>query len=153
MSKHAGLILVGALGALFAFAPGCDSDGGGGNGGSGGTAGTGGTGGTGGPLCVTPGSTVTLPSEISSDATLTSDCTYRLSDKTYVTGGTTTIEPGTRIIGDPAAALVVTRDAMIDAEGTEAEPIVFTSSAPEGARAPQRLGRNRPAGKRGAQLG
>jgi len=140
MRKHAGLVLFGALGALFAFAPGCDSDGGGGNGGSGGTAGTGGTGGTGGPLCVTPGSTVTLPSEISSDATLTSDCTYRLTDKTYVTGGTTTIEPGTRIIGDPAAALVVTRDGMIDAEGTEAEPIVFTSSAPEGARAPQDWG-------------
>jgi hypothetical protein len=141
MRKHAGLIYVGALCALFAFAPGCDSDeGNGGTGATGGTGGSGGTGGNGGPLCVTPGSTVTLPSEISSDTTLTSDCTYRLSDKVYVRSGTLTIEASTKIIGDPEAALIITRDAMIDAEGTETEPIVFTSSAPEGARQPKDWG-------------
>lgn len=38
-----------------------------------------------------------------------------------------TIVPGTRIVGQPSSAVVVTRGARIVADGTRAQPIVFTS--------------------------
>ncbi|GAB2764049.1 hypothetical protein GCM10027275_01390 [Rhabdobacter roseus] len=52
--------------------------------------------------------------------------------------GTLTIQPGTLIIGDRAskATLVVQRGSKIIAEGTAAEPIVFTSERPVGEREP-----------------
>jgi hypothetical protein len=127
MSKYIGLVL---LGASFALGAGCGSDGG-----------TGGTGGTGGGVrCATPGDTVTLPTEIGQDVTLTSDCTYRVAQTVYVTGGTLTIEAGTKIIGDNAAGLIVTRNGLIDAQGSVSAPIVFTSSAPVGTRQPGNWG-------------
>ena len=44
------------------------------------------------------------------------------------------IEPGVTVLGGPGAALIVTRGASIQARGTPAEPIVFTSAQPVGER-------------------
>lgn len=71
--------------------------------------------------------------KIDTDVTLQSGQSYRISGYTYVTNGATlTIEPGVTVYADEgegssAAVLVVTRGSMIDAQGTAAEPIVFTS--------------------------
>jgi len=127
MKKYIGLALMGAMVALGAGCGSTDS-------GPGGSGGSGGTGGGSGSLCGTAGDTVTLPTEIGGDVTLTADCTYRVSQTVYVTGGTTTIEAGTTLIGDQAAGFVITRNGRIDAQVTSGAPIVFTSSAPVGAR-------------------
>ncbi|MGB8332613.1 MAG: hypothetical protein WCE62_20990, partial [Polyangiales bacterium] len=127
MTKYVGLTLVGVM---LAIGAGCGDD----------SSGTGGTGGGGGGLCATAGETVTLPTDISEDLTLTSDCTYRIAQTVFVTGGTLTIEEGTRLIGDNAAGLIVTRGGMIDAQGSASAPIVFTSSAPVGSRQPGNWG-------------
>jgi hypothetical protein len=78
---------------------------------------------------------------ISSNQTWTKDKTYRLRGYVYVTNGATiTIEPGTKIVSnkDSAGVLVIYRGAKIMAQGTAAEPIVFTSN--EGTPAPGDLG-------------
>lgn len=78
---------------------------------------------------------VTISGTISSDATWTKDKIYRLAGRVLVSGGATlTIEPGTIIKADPgsgasATALVITREGMINAQGTATEPIIFTSLA------------------------
>lgn len=46
-----------------------------------------------------------------------------------------TIKQDTTIVGTPGSMLVVTRDARIEAVGTESAPIVFTSAKPPGTRA------------------
>ncbi len=54
-------------------------------------------------------------------------------------GATLTIDPGTRIVGDtltPGSALFVLRGGRIIADGSAAEPIVFTSARADGNRAP-----------------
>lgn len=81
--------------------------------------------------------TVVLPTVIAADRTLTSDTLYILDGKTYVDSGVTlTINAGGRVEGrnrkvgnnnDSASALIITRGAKLFAEGTETEPIVFTS--------------------------
>src|SRR6478609_4942252 len=66
---------------------------------------------------------------IKTSQTWTKDKTYHLRGYVYVTDGATlTIEPGTKILSnkDSAGALVIYRDATINAEGTASEPIVFT---------------------------
>jgi hypothetical protein len=81
-----------------------------------------------------PGDTATkvdVRGTISSDQRWTKNKTYRLRGYVYVTNGATlTIEPGTRIVSsrDSAGVLVIYRTAKIMAEGTAAEPIVFTSN-------------------------
>ncbi len=60
----------------------------------------------------------------------TADHTYTLKGYVFVTGGTLTIDPGTKILGDNGSALTITRNAKIDAVGTADKPIVFTSSSP-----------------------
>ncbi|MDT3404513.1 hypothetical protein [Mucilaginibacter terrae] len=79
---------------------------------------------------VVPGST-TLTGAITSSVTLTKDKVWTLEGFVYVTGANTTltIQPGTKIISKRANAgvLVITRGAKIQARGTAAEPIVFTS--------------------------
>lgn len=127
MRKYTELAL---LSAIVVLGAGCGSS----DGGSGGSGGTGGSRGGAGSLCATPGDTVTLPTEIDADLTLTSDCRYRVAQSVFVTAGTTTIEAGTTILGDQAAGFIVTRDGRIDAQGTSSAPIVFTSSAPVGSR-------------------
>jgi len=60
---------------------------------------------------------------------------YFLEGIVYVGGDAKlTIEPGTKILGRPGSALVIARDATIDAKGTASKPIVFTSAQPEGSR-------------------
>ena len=77
---------------------------------------------------------------ITANTTWTKDNVYILKDKVFVTNGATlTIEPGTRIYStldlglagtadDQFGALVITRGSKINANGTAAEPIVFTTS-------------------------
>ncbi|MGE8514036.1 MAG: hypothetical protein ACN6N7_15160, partial [Chryseobacterium culicis] len=58
---------------------------------------------------------------------------YKLRGLVYVTNGATlTIEPGTKIVGeaDKNGALIITRGSKIMAEGTAANPIIFTSEKP-----------------------
>ncbi|MDP3274477.1 MAG: hypothetical protein Q8Q09_04730 [Deltaproteobacteria bacterium] len=66
------------------------------------------------------------------------DCsrTWRLTGLTFVRAGATlTITPGTRIVGlGMGAAVVITRGARLDAQGTRSQPIVFTSANPVGMR-------------------
>jgi hypothetical protein len=66
---------------------------------------------------------------------LSNDTTYILTglyaiDSTYVLA----IEPGTVIMGDTAATLIVSRGSKIYANGTVSSPIVFTSMKPVGQR-------------------
>ena len=72
-----------------------------------------------------------LTGVINKDTYLNSDTTYRLEGIVYVTNNATlTIEPGTVIRGDEmtCGTLVITKGAKIKAEGTEKNPIVFTSN-------------------------
>jgi hypothetical protein len=92
----------------------------------------GGTGGGGGGAM---SGAVDVTADITSNTTWTRSTVYTLKTLIYVTSGATlTIEPGTIIRGDRTAALVVTRDGRLVAQGTATEPIVFTSSTPAGQR-------------------
>jgi hypothetical protein len=76
---------------------------------------------------------------LAANKTLTSDRTWVLKGYVYVPNGITlTIQPGTRIISDVAdkAALCIERGGKIEANGTQAQPIVFTSGKAAGQRAP-----------------
>ncbi len=81
----------------------------------------------------TPSNDVTQ--NITQDTTWTADKVYTLKGYIFVESGTLTIEPGTKIQGQEGSALVVTRNAKINAVGTADKPIVFTSSRAEGERA------------------
>lgn len=62
-------------------------------------------------------------------------CDHTLSGIVSVKGGVTlTIEPGVTIKGTTGSALVIGKGSQLVAEGTADEPIVFTSSQPEGSR-------------------
>ncbi len=111
--------------------------------GTGGSSGTGGTGG--GEPCDPSVKEVDVEDDITTDTTW--DCgTYLLKQIVYVTDGATlTIEPGVQVLGDytivpDISALIVARGSKLEAEGTEEEPIVFSSSAPVGSRAPAQWG-------------
>ncbi|SHL81124.1 hypothetical protein SAMN05444266_10569 [Chitinophaga jiangningensis] len=92
-------------------------------------------------LAGTPGTCPdsTISGVITSDIYLQSCRIYTLSGLVYVTNGAKiTIEKGTRILGavgdhqvggTPGGGLVITRGSKIIAEGTAAEPIVFTSAS------------------------
>ncbi|SIT29014.1 hypothetical protein SAMN05421788_108196 [Filimonas lacunae] len=78
---------------------------------------------------------VTLSGAITANRTLSQDTTYLIDGKVFVAGGATlTIQPGTLLKGVSkasaldASALVVTRGAKIDAQGTADAPIIFTSN-------------------------
>lgn len=76
-------------------------------------------------------SQVVVNGDIATNTTWTKNNTYLLSGFVYVTNGATlTIEPGTVIKGEKASkgSLIVTRGCKIVANGTSAEPIVFTSA-------------------------
>ncbi len=88
---------------------------------------------------VYPATTVTVaPGDITTNTTWTKNNVYLLGDGyIYVTGGATlTIEAGTTIRGTGKATIIICRGAKINAQGTLAEPIVFTSSKAAGLRAP-----------------
>lgn len=81
------------------------------------------------------GQTITLQGRISADTLLRKQNTYILKGLVYmVNNATMTIEPGTVIKGSysgtDVAALIITRGAKIQANGTATDPIVFTSASP-----------------------
>ena len=85
---------------------------------------------------VCPPNTRCVAGEISASETWTSDQPVLLQDKVFVTSGAIlTIDPGTTIQGDDGSALIIANGGQIAAIGTEDNPIVFTSSKPEGMRA------------------
>ena len=72
-----------------------------------------------------------------STQTLTKDKKYLLKGQVFVRSGQTlTIEPGTVIFGDKATkgTLIIDRGGKMIADGTQSEPIVFTSALPAGQR-------------------
>lgn len=76
-------------------------------------------------------STAQVRGIITTDQHWTKNKTYRLRGYVYVTNNATlTIDPGTKIVSnkDSAGVLVIYRTAKIMAQGTAAEPIVFTSN-------------------------
>jgi PKD repeat protein len=80
---------------------------------------------------------ITVTGDVTTNTTWTKNNIYMLTGGfVYVTSNATlTIEPGTLIKGN-ASTLVITRGAKIIADGTQTEPIVFTSFQPAGGRAP-----------------
>lgn len=81
-----------------------------------------------------------LAGDITANRTLFAETTYTIKGFVHVADGATlTIQPGTRIEGDfatPGSSLFILRGARINAVGTATQPIVFTSSRPDGSRAP-----------------
>jgi hypothetical protein len=84
--------------------------------------------------------TADITTDITANRTFFPETTYTLKGFIHVTNGATlTIRPGTKILGDfttPGSSLFIMRGARIDAQGTAAQPIVFTSSRPAGSRQP-----------------
>ena len=82
----------------------------------------------------------TLTGNITASRILYKDTTYTLSGFVKVqSGATLTIQAGTRMLGDttvPGSSLWILRGARIDAQGTAAAPIVFTSARSAGNRKP-----------------
>jgi hypothetical protein len=79
------------------------------------------------------GDEITVSGSIEEDQTWTKDKVYILDGKVVVDGGATlTIEAGTVVKGaqgqqTQASALIIDRDATLNANGTAQEPIIFTS--------------------------
>ncbi|MBC6697192.1 T9SS type A sorting domain-containing protein [Hymenobacter sp. BT190] len=87
--------------------------------------------------CPAAPAAVTVSGSITSNTTWTSNNIYLLSGFVYVeSGATLTIQPGTIIKGDKASkgTLIIKQGARIEASGTAAQPIVFTSNEPAGSR-------------------
>ncbi|HZG01728.1 MAG TPA: hypothetical protein VEY71_12035, partial [Chitinophagales bacterium] len=77
--------------------------------------------------------TVMVSGEITSNTTWTNNNLYVLNGFVYVKNNAIlTIQPGTVIQGDlpSKGTLIVTRGAKLIANGTKAQPIVFTSNQP-----------------------
>ena len=88
------------------------------------------------PACT---SEANLTGDIKASTALSADKCYNLKGIVYVKAGATlTIAKGTKIYGDKTTlgTLVIEPGAKIIAEGTAVNPIVFTSKAPKGQRAP-----------------
>jgi hypothetical protein len=83
---------------------------------------------------------LTINQDITTNRTLSVDTAYTISGFVHVLNGATlTIQPGTIIKGDYnvlGSSLMIMRGAKINAVGTAALPIVFTSSRPVGQRQP-----------------
>ena len=87
--------------------------------------------------CPATSTPVTVSGSITGATTWTRNNIYLLSGFVYVrSGGVLTIEPGTIIKGDKASkgSLIVEPGGQIFANGTAAQPIVFTSNEPAGSR-------------------
>lgn len=77
---------------------------------------------------------VNLPQTIDGDRLLDADSIYKFEGYTFVENGELEIEAGTVLIaetepttGDPISAIIITRSATINANGTAEAPIIFTS--------------------------
>ncbi|MCP3136695.1 hypothetical protein [Pyxidicoccus xibeiensis] len=82
------------------------------------------------------GEKVDVAENLKGDTTWKKGNTYTLKNYVFVESGTLTIEEGVTIQGDERSALIITRNARLDARGTAAAPIVFTSSKEPGQREP-----------------
>lgn len=87
------------------------------------------------PLPNPTGQTITLKGRIDKDTLLKAGNNYILSGIVYmVNNATMKVEPGVTVKGDyqgsNVAALVITRGAKLVADGTQDNPIVFTSNSP-----------------------
>jgi hypothetical protein len=91
---------------------------------------------SGGPSCpANPPVEMVTSGDLMGDRTWDCSKEWRITGLTFVRGGTLTITAGTKITGlGMGAAVVVTRGARIDAQGTRAQPIVFSSANPAGMR-------------------
>ena len=95
-----------------------------------------------GPAAEVQVTTTNLPvtlvnADITASRRFHADSIYRLTNFVHVgNGATLTIDAGTRIEGEQGSALFIMRGASIQAVGTAAAPIVFTSSKDVGARQP-----------------
>ncbi len=82
----------------------------------------------------------TLTGDLNASRTLFADTVYTLSGVVKVRNNSIlTIEAGTQVVGDaatPGSSLWILRGSQIDAQGTAAAPIVFTSNKAAGSRAP-----------------
>lgn len=83
----------------------------------------------------TTGQTITLKGRIDKDTVLKAGNNYILSGIVYmVNNATMKVEPGVTVKGDyqgsNVAALIITRGAKLVADGTQDNPIVFTSNSP-----------------------
>ncbi len=89
---------------------------------------------------LTANPTIVLSGSIAASRTLTPDTNYVIRGFVYVNSGATlTINAGTKLVGDTTAlgsALFVLRGARIVANGTESQPVVFTSQRSAGNRSP-----------------
>lgn len=80
---------------------------------------------------------VLIGADITANRRFHADSIYRLTNFIHVgSGATLSIDAGTRIEGDQGSALFILRGASIQAVGTAAKPIVFTSSREAGLRQP-----------------
>jgi hypothetical protein len=80
---------------------------------------------------------VEVTDPVVTDTTWTSDRLWVLTSVIYVEeGATLALEPGTRVLGAPGSALVVTVGSSLEAVGLPDRPIVFTSDQAEGTRQP-----------------
>ncbi|WP_224245645.1 hypothetical protein [Hyalangium gracile] len=93
-----------------------------------------------GDVCAQGQEVCEVTQDITSDTTWTKDHTYLLKANVFVKGATLTIEPGTLIQGQSNTSLAITSSARIDARGTAAAPIVFTSAIAPGSRQPGNWG-------------
>ena len=82
---------------------------------------------------------VTVATNITTNTTWITGKTYKLTGLIYVTNNATlTIQPGVVVKGNfsnTGTALIITRGSKLNAIGTAADPIVFTSAKPAGSRA------------------
>ncbi|MET4074252.1 T9SS type A sorting domain-containing protein [Hymenobacter sp. UYCo722] len=88
--------------------------------------------------CPTAPAPIVVSGSITTNTTWTSNNIYLLQGFVFVeSGATLTIQPGTIIKGDQASkgTLTIKQGARIEARGTAALPIVFTSNQPAGSRA------------------
>ena len=85
-----------------------------------------------------PAANVVQTANITNNTIWTANNTYLLQGQIYVTNGATlTIQPGTHILGDKSVAgsgLFITQGSKLVADGTAANPIVFTSNQPANGR-------------------
>lgn len=80
---------------------------------------------------------VLVGTDIGANRTFFRDSVYRLTNFIHVgNGAKLTVQAGTRVEGEQGSALFILRGASIEAIGTAAQPIVFTSSREVGARQP-----------------
>jgi hypothetical protein len=86
-----------------------------------------------------PAATSTVSANITTDTYWSNDQVYLIQGQIYVKNGATlTIQEGTTILGDKnsvGAGLFITKGSKLNALGTAAKPIVFTSNQPAGDRA------------------